>query len=107
MGIAPEVTFSVKDGEDWITTTNQHGDTTSSKVAHVQRERPDEWAATAPAYDAWKADAKAQKEAKAADEAKAKAETADAPAPAPKDKGDDDDDDKAHNRRTAAKGYRK
>jgi hypothetical protein len=108
MGIAPEVTFSVKDGEDWITTTNQHGDTTSSKVAHVQRERPDEWALSAPAYDAWKADAKAQKEAKAADEAKAKAAAEPAAAAAPEpETDDDDDDDKAHSRRTAAKGYRK
>jgi len=106
MGIAPEVTFSVKDGDDWITMTNQHGDTTSAKVSHVKRERPDEWALSAPAYDAWKADAKAQKEAKAADEAKAKAEIPDASAPAPKDNGDDDDD-KSPGRRTLARGYKK
>jgi hypothetical protein len=114
MGIAPEVTFSVKDGEDWITTTNQHGNTTSSKVAHVQRERPDEWALSAPAYDAWKADAKAQKEAKAADEVKTKAEAPEAEAAAPDDDDlgnpfvdADDDKNGKPGRRTLAKGYRK
>jgi len=104
-------TFAVKDGEDCVTLTNQHGDTTSDKVSRIKRERPDEWAALAPAYDAWKADAKAQKEAKAADEAKAKdAPQATAePAPAPEDNGDDDGDDKngKPGRRTLSKGYRK
>ena len=100
MGISTPA-FAVKDGEDCVTITSQHGDTTSSKASHIKRERPDEWAALAPAYDAWKADAKAQKEAKG--------ETTPGPAPAP-DNGDDDDDDrngKAGTRRTLAKGYRK
>ena len=95
-------TFAVKDGEDCVTLTNQHGDTTSSKVSHIKRERPDEWAALAPAYDAWKADAKAQKEAKAKDAPQATAE------PAPEDNGDDDDDKNGKpGRRTLSKGYRK
>jgi hypothetical protein len=107
---AAEVTFEVRNGEDWVTRTTSTGDTTSAKIAHVQRERPEEWAVTAPAYDAWKADAKAQKEAKAADETKAKA-AAEPAAAAPEPETDDDDDDdkngKASTRRTLAKGYRK
>lgn len=111
MGISSTPTFEVKDGNDCVTVTNQHGDTTSDKVSRIKRERPDEWAALAPAYDAWKADKKVQAEARKADEAKAKdaPQTPAEPAPAPEENDDDDDDknDKSLGRRTLAKGYRK